>query len=418
MLSAEPETAALRIDRHRAQFPLALPIVVHKTPDSEIVTATLAVHVGSRSETAAWSGLAHLAEHVACGEQTHTAEQLSAAGGTCNAVTQPDLTLYHGQVVAEEGTILLDRLVEILRGPAVDTSRIAAEVTIVGDEISAALDSAVMGGFPWLWLPSALYDVPELAHNGYGDLESLKRVDETALKAFFRRHYHPGNAVLAICAADPAPLLARLGTTVEPAPTRGAERGPTPAVTPAPAMVLAAPGQPHQATAIAWSLPGQPLSPGHIAATVLADLLVSDHGGILDERLDTLEVSAYVGPFGDPWGIAAPLPFVVEVHHPAETDPTSWPPVVREVLRSVARDLDADAAAAVARTLAVRFLAAWDDPAERSRTLATMELVYGDAGRALDIPGLLAAADPATVRAAAAALADASARLLTRGPRS
>ncbi|MEV4500162.1 insulinase family protein [Micromonospora arborensis] len=390
---------------------------MHHTPDSEIVAATLAIHVGSRSETVAWSGLAHLAEHVSCGEQTPAAERLSSAGGTCNAVTQPDLTMYHGHVVADEGPALLDRLIEILGGPAVDADRIATEVTIVGDEISAALDSAVMGGFPWLWLPSTLYDEPELAHNGYGDLASLGRVDESTLTSFFQRHYQASNAVLAICAADPEPLLAHLGATTEPAPPRGRAPGPTPTVTPAPATVLPAPHQPHQATAIAWSLPGQPLSAGHLAATILADLLVGEHGGLIEERVEALEVSAYVGPFGDPWGIAAPLPFVVEVHHPAEVDPLSWEPVCREVLRAAGNQLDADAVAAAARILTVRYLAAWDDPTERSRTLATTELVYGDAARALDIPGLLATVNPAVVRDTAALLAEAPARLLTRGPR-
>lgn len=390
---------------------------MQRTPDSEIVAATLAVHVGSRSETAARSGLAHLAEHVACGEQTPAAERLSAAGGTCNAVTQPDLTMYHGHVVAGEGPLLLDRLMEILGGPAVDAGRITAEVAIVGDEISAALDSAVMGGFPWLWLPTALYDQPELAHNGYGDLASLGRVDEAALTGFFRRHYHPGNAVLAVCAADPGPLLGHLGATAGPVPARGSATGPTPEVTPAPVTVLAAPQQPHQATAIAWSLPGQPLGAGHLAATVLADLLVGDHGGLIEEQVEALEVSAYVGPFGDPWGIAAPLPFVVEVHHPADIDPSGWEPVVRGVLRTAARSLDTAAVEAAARILTVRHLAAWDDPAERSRILATTELVYGDAALALDIPGLLATVDAAAVRAAAAQLATAPARLLTRGPR-
>ena len=415
MLSADFDTTTSRIYRRRTQSPFGLRVLVHETPDSEIVSATLAVHVGSRSETVAWSGLAHLAEHVACGQETAAAERLGAAGGVCNAVTQPDLTLYHGHVVAAEGPVLLERLVEILGEPSIDAARIATEVSIVGDEISAALDNAVMGGFPWLWLPSALYDTPELAHNGYGDLKSLSRVDETALAVFFRRHYHPGNAVLAICAAEPAPLLARLGATEEVDPFRNHVLGPTPVITPARPTVLTALRQPHQATAIAWSLPDQPLSRGHIAATVLADIMVSDHGGILDERLDALEVSAYVGPFGDPWGIGAPLPFVVEVHHPTEIDPLFWTPLVREVLRSL---IDADTVATAARTLAVQFFASWDDPAEQSKIIATAELVYGNASRALAIPGLLASADTDGVRAAAAALAVAPTRLLTRGPRS
>ncbi|MDZ5444406.1 insulinase family protein [Micromonospora sp. 4G57] len=420
MLSVDSHTKSSGIYNFRAGSPFGLRVLVRATPDSEVVSATLAVRVGSRSETSAWSGLAHLAEHVSCGQETAAAQRLSAAGGSCNAVTQPDLTLYHGQVVAEEAPTLLDRLLEILGEPAIDARRIATEVTIVGDEISAAMDSTVMGGFPWLWLPAALYDSQELAHNGYGDLESLRRVDEAALTAFFSRHYRADNAVLAICAADPAPLMAVLGVAEREAavPVQDHTPGPTPVLTPAAPYALIAPRQPHQATAIAWSLPDQPMSWGHIAATVLADILVGDHGGALEEQIEALEVSAYGGPFGDPWGIAAPLPFVVEIHHSADLDPESWVPSVREVLRSLAHDTDADAVAAAARTLAVRFFAAWDDPAEQSKIMATAELVYGDANHALQIPGLLAAADPAEVRAAAAALAAAPARLLTRGPRS
>lgn len=399
---------------------LGLRIVCSAAPDSEMLSAALAVRVGARSETPAWSGLAHLAEHVACGLWTPDAERLGAVGGTCNAVTQPDFTLYHGSVVAEHGERLLNRLLEILDSSAADDARIKAEVGTVEDEISAAIDGAVMGGFPWLWLPAALYDDPELAHNGYGDLVSLTRVDSGALTAFFKRYYHAGNAVLAITAPDLEPVLAHLGvagslSTV--APVAPALHEP-PRVTFVPLIRLHAPNQPHQATAIAWSLEHQPLTAGHYAAAVLADVLVGQYGGLLDGATDTLEVAAYVGPFADPWGVAAPLPFVVELHHETDTDPLASTAVVLDQLRRVAAGVDPALVSAAVGTLSTQFRVRWDDPIERPKVAAAAEVVYGRAERTLEIPQQLARVEAVAVSTAADDLAGDPYRVLTRGPHS
>ncbi|MFJ6672845.1 M16 family metallopeptidase [Actinosynnema sp. NPDC091369] len=391
-------------------------MIVHTAPGSEVVGAALAVRVGSRSETTSWSGLAHLAEHVACGDRTPAAEALTAVGGTCNAVTQPDFTLYHGVVDAERGEVLLDRLLEVLCATGGTEERIRGEVAIVTDELSAAVDGAVMGGFPWLWLPAALYDEPEFAHNGYGDLESLGRVTPEVLAGFFARHYVADNAVLAVSAPDPEPLVAHLRTA---RPRRGpARRDDTglPRVTPAAPTRLAAPEQPHQATAVAWSLPHEPLSPGHLAAAVLADVLVGPDDGVLEDALpEALEVAAYVGPFADPWGVAAPLPFVVEVHHEADRDPAEVPGEVADVLRL--DELDDVLVAAAAGRLATALRQRLADPVDLPLLAVAAELVHGGVERLAAVPAELARVGRSDVRAAAAGLAGSAHRVLTRGPR-
>jgi predicted Zn-dependent peptidase len=392
-------------------------VVVHTAPDAEVVAAALAVRVGSRSETTSWSGLAHLAEHVACGALTPAAARLTAIGGTCNAVTQPDFTLYHGSVDTAHGNVLLDRLLEVLCTTGATADRIRGEIAIVTDELSAAVDGAVMGGFPWLWLPAALYDEPEFAHNGCGDLQSLGRVTPEVLAAFFARHYVADNAVLALTTPDPEPLVAHLRSA---RPRRGeARRDDTglPVVTPGEPTRLPAPEQPHQATAVAWSLPHEPLSAGHLAAAVLADVLVGPDDGVLEDALpDALEVAAYVGPFADPWGVAAPLPFVVEVHHEADEDPAEVPGAVLDVLERAS--LDDGLVAAAARRLATALRQRLADPVERPLLTVAAELVHGGIGALEAAPAALAGVRRSDVRAAAAELARAPHRVLTRGPRS
>ncbi|MFV2084763.1 M16 family metallopeptidase [Micromonospora sp. LOL_021] len=394
-----------------------LRIVAARTPDSEVVSAALAVPVGSRNETAAWSGLAHLAEHVACGADSAAARRLAAVGGVCNAVTQPDLTLYHGTVLAEHGELLLDRLLEILDTDGADTDRIAAEVQIVTGEITAAMDGAVMGGFPWLWLPGVLYDDPVLAHNGYGDLRSLRRVTPTVLSEFFARHYRSDQAVFAVAAADLVGPLTRLAAT-DHTPADTGRVASTPVTTPAPVRRLSAPEQPHQATALAWSMPYQPLSPGHFAATVLADVLVGPYDGLLDDAMaDAFDVAAYVGPFADPWGVSAPLPFVVEVHHDAESDSSREVAEVCRVVREAVDGTGPDVVTPAARRLATQWRERWADPVEWPHLAATAELVYGNADRAGGIPDGLAAVTTSAVRAVTTTLGEHPYRVLSRGPR-
>ncbi len=394
-------------------------MVVHIAPDAEIASAALAVRVGSRSETSSWSGLAHLAEHVACGAETPGAAALAAVGGTCNAVTQPDFTLYHGSVDEAHGRVLLDRLVEVLGTGGATADRIHGEVTIVTDELSAAVDGAVMGGFPWLWLPAALYDEPEFAHNGYGDLRSLGRVTPEVLAAFFARHYVADNAALAVAAADPGPLLEHLASARWPRGPARCEDMRLPLVTAAGPTSLPAPGQPHQATAVAWSLPYRPLAAGHLSSAVLADVLVGPDDGVLDDALsDALEVAAYVGPFADPWGVAAPLPFVVEVHHEADQDPMKVSAAVLDVLtdRTLATTDDELVAAAVGR-LGIALRQRLADPVEQPQLAAAAELVHDGVERLAAVPAALTAVRPADVRAAATDLVGSRHRVLTRGPR-
>lgn len=388
-----------------------------QAPDSEVVSAALAVYVGFRNETSAWSGLAHLAEHIACGAPTGAATQLTDVGGMFNAVTQPDLTLYHGSVAREHGRELLDRLLEVPMTTGVSVERIHAEVDIVTDEISAAVDGAVMGGFPWLWLPPALYDEPEFAHNGYGDLRSLKRVAPHTLNDFFARHYVASNCVLVVSGPDLEPLLKPDALATLPgggAPVRTAMTAP--AITPAPMTRLHAPEQPHQATAVAWSLPCEPLGAAHLSASILADVLVGPMDGVLEDAIpDALDVSAYVGLFGDPWDSAAPLPFVAEVHHEADQDPVEVQADVLKVLSGT--DWDTSLVTAAAGRLAMSLRQRLADPVELPLLVATAELVHGGAERLATAANALADVSVPDVRAAAAELAGAQCRALTRGPR-
>lgn len=381
-----------------------------------MVSAALAVRVGSRSETSTWSGLAHLAEHVACGADTPGARALASAGGTCNAVTQPDFTVYHGYAAVEHGALLLDRLLEVLAVGEVTAERLRGEIAIVADELSAAVDGAVMGGFPWLWLPAALYDEPEFAHNGYGDMESLGRVTPEVLADFFARHYVVDNAVLAVCAPDPASLPARIPVLRRGTPS--VRSGRLPVVTNGQATVLSAPEQPHQATAVAWSLPHLPLTPGHLGASVLADVLVGPQdGGVLEDSMpQALEVAAYVGPFADPWDVAAPLPFVVEVHHGTDEDPLGVPSAVVAVLKDW--NVSEDLVIAAARRMGTELRQRLADPVTLPVLSVSSELVHNGVERLAEVPVLLNDVSSANIRAAAEELANAPYRVLTRGPRS
>ncbi|MFG1796487.1 M16 family metallopeptidase [Nocardia sp. NPDC049149] len=390
-----------------------LRVVIHTAPESELVSAALAVRVGYRNETSAWSGLAHLAEHIACGADTPGARALAAAGGTCNAETYPDFTVYHGSAAVEHSALLTNRLLEVLAVKEISAERIHGEVTIVTDELSAAVDGAVTGGFPWLWLPAALYHEPEFAHNGYGDLDSLGQVTSEVLAEFFARHYIADNAVLAVCVPDPTSLPARIPLLPRGTPPARSDR--LPVVTPGSATVVSAPEQPHQATAVAWSLPFLPLTAGHLRTAVLADVLVGPHDGILEDSLpEALEVAAYVGPSADPWDVSAPLPFVVEVHHEADEDPLAVPAAVHTALKEC--DVGEDLVVAAARRMATQLRQRLVDPVTLPMLSVASELAHGGIERLAEVPALLTATSPADVRAAAAELVDAPYRVLTRGP--
>lgn len=184
-----------------------LRVVLLPQNGAESVAVALCYRAGSRDEEPGESGLAHFLEHMmfkgsAAYEPGAIDRLTQRLGGTNNAFTSHDATLYHFQF--ERGSwrealrIESDRMRSLSLLPEeVDSERevILEEIRMVEDDPWDALEQAVarrvFGGHPY-------------GRSVLGSRESLRSLDAAALRSFHRRHYRPGRAVL-VCAGGLPP---------------------------------------------------------------------------------------------------------------------------------------------------------------------------------------------------------------------
>lgn len=121
-------------------------IAVDPLPGAESVALGLYASVGSRSEPAQLSGLAHLVEHMvfkgAGGRDTRElAEVIEDVGGSLNAWTARDQTAFHGRALARDLPLVAELIADLVRGPHFDAEHLEREKQVVLSELGESLDA-------------------------------------------------------------------------------------------------------------------------------------------------------------------------------------------------------------------------------------------------------------------------------------
>jgi predicted Zn-dependent peptidase len=127
-------------------LPNGLTVAVDPLPGAESVVLGLYASVGSRSEPAPLSGLAHLVEHMvfkgAGGRDTRAlAEVIEDVGGSLNAWTARDQTVFHGRALARDLALVGELLADLLRAPHFDDEHLAHEKLVILSELGECIDS-------------------------------------------------------------------------------------------------------------------------------------------------------------------------------------------------------------------------------------------------------------------------------------
>ena len=123
-----------------------LTVAVDPLSGAESVAMGLYAMVGSRSEPEACSGLAHLVEHMVfkgAGKRgtRELAEAIEDVGGYMNAWTSRDQTTFHGRVLARDTALLAELIADLVRAPHMDDAHLEREKTVILSEIGETVDS-------------------------------------------------------------------------------------------------------------------------------------------------------------------------------------------------------------------------------------------------------------------------------------
>ncbi len=212
--TADPVLDALAVEPHTAVLDNGLTVVIQPDPWSPIVSSALLYRVGAAEDPPDASGTAHLLEHLMFEGSANALDGgydtlLAAAGGTNNAWTDHDWTVYTATVPPGALDLLLflesDRMAWLAQGlqpEDVTNQQDVVRTERLGDESD---DHAwpVYALSASLWPPEHPYHRPVL-----GTLRDLEAASGPRLLRWHQTWYRPSNAVLVLVGAlDPDAAL-------------------------------------------------------------------------------------------------------------------------------------------------------------------------------------------------------------------
>jgi predicted Zn-dependent peptidase len=200
---AKPRTRALPYQR--TVLPNGLRVVTQTMPAARSVTVGIVVGVGSRHEEEAQAGLSHLLEHLVFkGTRGHPdpgdlSEAVEACGGSVNAATDRELTVYSARVPAEAAGRALEVVADVVLHPLLRRRDLLAEKPVIVDEIRMYMDSP--GDHVFSLFDELLFGGHALGREIAGTPRSVRRATQALVQAHWSSWYRPGHLVLAVAGA-------------------------------------------------------------------------------------------------------------------------------------------------------------------------------------------------------------------------
>lgn len=182
-----------------------LRVVTQPMPGARSVAAGLFVGVGSRREDEAHAGLSHLLEHLVFKgtrrypEPGGLSEAVEGSGGSVNASTDRELTVYSARVPAEAAPRALEVIADLVLSPLLRPRDLIGEKPVIVDEIRMYVDSP--GDHVFSLFDELLFGRHPLGREIAGTPRSVRRASHERVVAHWERWYRPANLVLSAAGA-------------------------------------------------------------------------------------------------------------------------------------------------------------------------------------------------------------------------
>ncbi len=178
-----------------------LTVLVHKDKTTPIVAINILYKVGSRDEEPDKTGFAHLFEHLMFGGSVNIPqfdEPLQKAGGQNNAFTNNDFTNYYLTLpkTSLETSFWLesDRMLSLAFSP----KSLEVQRQVVIEEFKQSYLNQPYGDV-YLLLKPLVYKKHPYRWNTIGkDISHIEKATMPDVKAFYKKYYNPGNAILCV----------------------------------------------------------------------------------------------------------------------------------------------------------------------------------------------------------------------------
>lgn len=158
------------------------------------------VRSGVVNEPDALQGASHFLEHLLfkgtkCRSARDISESFDNIGGEVNAYTAKEYTCFYSKVVDQHLETAVDVLTDMLSNARLDADDIAKERKVILEEISMYEDSP--GEYVHDLLATAVWQEHSLGKAILGTRSSVKSMETSDLRAFYREHYCQGNIIIA-----------------------------------------------------------------------------------------------------------------------------------------------------------------------------------------------------------------------------
>jgi zinc protease len=179
-----------------------LQVIAAPSRSSPTVSVQVWYHVGSKDDPAGRSGFAHLFEHLMFKStrylQSEQFDRLTEdVGGSNNAYTSEDVTVFHEVVPSNHLEVLLWAEAERMSNLAVNQASFVSERAVVEEEYRQTVLAASYGLF------SNAYSEAAYLHHPYqrptiGSIDNLEAATLADVVAFHDTYYRPDNATLIV----------------------------------------------------------------------------------------------------------------------------------------------------------------------------------------------------------------------------
>jgi zinc protease len=187
-----------------------LTLLVHQQPGAEVVSAQVFVRAGSALEGKYMrAGLSHYLEHIVAGGTTRSfteeqaKERIKAMGGTTNAYTSYDRTVYYINTGAGHWRDALDLLLSYVSENVVDPKEVAREKQVIQQEMK--LGESNPNTELWKLFVQTAYQKNPVRYPVIGYEEVFVQQSREALLDYYQQRYQPENVVVALSGNVQAP---------------------------------------------------------------------------------------------------------------------------------------------------------------------------------------------------------------------
>ncbi len=177
-------------------------VISSRVPGARSVSIAAYVLAGSRLESADEAGVAHFMEHLTFkGTKAYPttraiSEAIEGAGGSFNAATDRESTVYWVRVPQREARLGMDVVGELIVRPTLSAEEIQGERSVIVEEIRGYQDDPTE--YAQILFQTAMFGDGPLGREICGEEAGIRALPDETIRDFWRTTYRPANTVVAV----------------------------------------------------------------------------------------------------------------------------------------------------------------------------------------------------------------------------